>query len=53
MNEENTKATIPFYVHEGELERMERINKRMIIILALETVILILHFMVLFVIFRG
>lgn len=36
MNEENTKATIPYYVHEGELERMERINRRMIIIIALE-----------------
>ena len=38
MNENETNAaeqtaTIPFYVHEGEINRLERINKRFFVLL--------------------
>ena len=39
MSEKKT-ATVPYYVHEGELWRLERMNNRLIAVTVVEFVIL-------------
>lgn len=35
MNKENEMVTIPYFVHEGDMARLERSNKRMFILVIL------------------
>lgn len=43
MNEKNTPENVPYIVHEGDMARLERSNKRLLIALIAALVVMLLN----------
>lgn len=43
MNEKNTPENVPYLVHEGDMARLERSNKRLLIALIAALIVMLLN----------
>ena len=43
MNEKNTPENVPYIVHEGDMARLERSNKRLLIALIAALIVMLLN----------